>query len=97
MVSFVEKGKVDTIINGKVVEQIDIETEVTVKNVKTNQEYALFHCCITVVVASYFPCAIAKLSVNSRALLIASCSLLFHTSATLLSNGSSGLGALNRA
>mgnify|MGYP003624833151 CR=1 FL=1 len=40
MVSFVEKGKVDTIINGKVVEQIDIETEVTVKNVKTNQEYA---------------------------------------------------------
>ena len=40
MVSFIEKGKVDTIINGKVVEQIDIETEVTVKNVKTNQEYA---------------------------------------------------------
>ena len=40
MVSFVEKGKVDAIINGKVVEQIDIETEVTVKNVKTNQEYA---------------------------------------------------------
>ena len=40
MVSFVEKGKVDTIVNGKVVEKVDIETEVTVKNVKTNQEYA---------------------------------------------------------
>jgi hypothetical protein len=36
---------------------------------------------------------IAKLSVNSRARLRASGSLLFQTSATLLSSGSSGLGA----
>ena len=40
MVSFVEKGKVDTIVNGKVVEKVDIETEVTIKNVKTNIEYS---------------------------------------------------------
>tara|TARA_R110001583_G_scaffold1525_1_gene11852 strand:- start:514 stop:762 length:249 start_codon:yes stop_codon:yes gene_type:complete len=40
MVSFVEKGKVDTIINGQVIEKIDIETEVTVKNLKTNKEYS---------------------------------------------------------
>ena len=40
MVSFTEKGKVDTIINGKVVEKVDIETEVTIKNVKTNVEYS---------------------------------------------------------
>ena len=40
MVSFVEKGKVDTIVNGKVIEKIDIETEVTVKNLKTNKEYS---------------------------------------------------------
>ena len=40
MVSFVEKGKADTIVNGKVIEQIDIETEVTVKNLKTNKEYS---------------------------------------------------------
>ena len=40
MVSFVEKGKVDTIVNGKVREKIDIETEVTVKNLKTNKEYS---------------------------------------------------------
>ena len=40
MVSFVEKGKVDTIVNGQVIEKIDIETEVTVKNLKTNKEYS---------------------------------------------------------
>ena len=40
MVSFVEKGKVDTIVNGVVIEKIDIETEVTVKNLKTNKEYS---------------------------------------------------------
>tara|TARA_R110001592_G_scaffold84157_1_gene249032 strand:- start:31 stop:279 length:249 start_codon:yes stop_codon:yes gene_type:complete len=40
MVSFTEKGKVDTIINGKVVEKVDIETEVTIKNIKTNVEYS---------------------------------------------------------
>ena len=40
MVSFVEKGKVDTIVNGVVIEKINIETEVTVKNLKTNKEYS---------------------------------------------------------
>ena len=40
MVSFVEKGKVDTIVNGVAIEKIDIETEVTVKNLKTNKEYS---------------------------------------------------------
>ena len=40
---------------------------------------------------------IAKDLVNSLARFNASCSSFFHTSATLLSSGSSGLGALNRA
>ena len=39
MVSFVEKGKADAIVNGTVIKDVEIETEVTVKNVKTNVEY----------------------------------------------------------
>ena len=39
MVSFVEKVKTDAIVNGTVIKDIEIETEVTVKNVKTNVEY----------------------------------------------------------
>jgi len=39
MVSFVEKGKVDTIVNGQVIKDVEIETEITVKNLKTNVEY----------------------------------------------------------
>jgi hypothetical protein len=39
MVSFVEKGKTDAIVNGTVIKDVEIETEVTVKNVKTNVEY----------------------------------------------------------
>ena len=39
MVSFVEKGKTDAIVNGPVIKDVEIETEVTVKNVKTNVEY----------------------------------------------------------
>tara|TARA_R100000353_G_scaffold37775_1_gene29933 strand:- start:191 stop:430 length:240 start_codon:yes stop_codon:yes gene_type:complete len=39
MVSFVEKGKTDAMVNGKVIKDVEIETEVTVKNVKTNVEY----------------------------------------------------------
>ena len=39
MVSFVEKGKTDAIVNGTVIKDIEIETEVTVKNLKTNVEY----------------------------------------------------------
>mgnify|MGYP005828022817 FL=1 len=40
MVSFVEKGKTDAIVNGTVIKDIEIETEVTIKNLKTNVEYA---------------------------------------------------------
>jgi len=43
-----------------------------------------------------FP-GMAKDLVNSLARFNASCSLLFHNSATLLSRGSSGLGALIKA
>ena len=39
MVSFVEKGKTDAIVNGTVIKDVEIETEVTVKNIKTNVEY----------------------------------------------------------
>tara|TARA_R100001594_G_scaffold97548_1_gene131843 strand:- start:448 stop:687 length:240 start_codon:yes stop_codon:yes gene_type:complete len=39
MVSFVEKGKTDAIVNGTVIKDVEIETEVTVKNLKTNVEY----------------------------------------------------------
>ena len=39
MVSFVEKGKTDAIVNGTVIKDVEIGTEVTVKNVKTNVEY----------------------------------------------------------
>ena len=39
MVSFVEKGKTDAIVNGTVIKAVEIETEVTVKNIKTNVEY----------------------------------------------------------
>ena len=39
MVSFVEKGKTDAIVNGTVIKDVEIETEVTVKNLKTNFEY----------------------------------------------------------
>ena len=40
MVSFVEKGKTDAIVNGTVIKDVEIETEVTIKNLKTNVEYA---------------------------------------------------------
>ena len=40
MVSFVEKGKTDAIVNGTVIKDVEIETEVTNKNLKTNVEYA---------------------------------------------------------
>ena len=39
MVSFIEKGKTDAIVNGTVIKDVEIETEVTVKNLKTNVEY----------------------------------------------------------
>ena len=39
MASFVEKGKTDAIVNGTVIKDVEIETEVTVKNIKTNVEY----------------------------------------------------------
>mgnify|MGYP001362636899 CR=1 FL=1 len=39
MVSFVEKGKTEVIVNGTVIKDVEIETEVTVKNLKTNAEY----------------------------------------------------------
>ena len=39
MVSFVEKGKTDAIVNGTVIKDVEIETEGTVKNVNTNVEY----------------------------------------------------------
>ena len=39
MVSFLEKGKTDAIVNGTVIKDVEIETEVTVKNIKTNVEY----------------------------------------------------------
>ena len=39
MVSFVEKGKTDAIVNGTVIKDVEIETEVTIKNLKTNVEY----------------------------------------------------------
>ena len=39
MVSFVEKGKTDAIVNGTVIKDVEIETEVTVKNLKRNVEY----------------------------------------------------------
>ena len=39
MVSFVEKGKTDAIVNGTVIKDVEIETEETVKNIKTNVEY----------------------------------------------------------
>ena len=35
MVSFVEKGKTDAIVNGTVIKDVEIETEVTIKNLKT--------------------------------------------------------------
>ena len=40
MVSFVEKGKTDAIVNGTVIKDVEIETEVTIKNLRTNVEYA---------------------------------------------------------
>ena len=40
MVSFVEKGKTDAIVNGTVIKDVEIETEETIKNLKTNVEYA---------------------------------------------------------
>ena len=38
MVSFVEKGKTDAIVNGTVIKDVEIETEVTVKNVKIEND-----------------------------------------------------------
>ena len=40
MVSFVEKGTIDVLISGQKTQKVDVDTEVTVKNVKTNIEYS---------------------------------------------------------
>jgi len=40
MVSFVEKGTIDVLISGQKTQKVDVDTEVTVKNLKTNIEYS---------------------------------------------------------
>ena len=40
MVSFVEKGTIDVLISGQKTQKVDVDTEVTVKNIKTNIEYS---------------------------------------------------------
>jgi len=40
MVSFVEKGTIDVLISGQKTQKVDVDTEVTVKNLKTNPEYS---------------------------------------------------------